>query len=118
MGTARGMMGWMKEAAPPVPSIQTIHIEPELSVDNLSESTNTSQSGRARVRKKNSFVQLHSVKRGWEDTFGEEKMAPRKRHGMVLGRPQRFSLKSACSDLQDKPGTTEPASTFPLPHLV
>ena len=98
MRSARGMTGRMKEAAPPVPTISSIRIERESSGDKWSESTNTSPSGRVRVRKKNSFVQQDSAKRGWEDTFGEERIAPRKRHGMFLGRLQGSFLKSAHFD--------------------
>ena len=92
MGTTRGMKGRMKEAPPPVPSIPSIHVRrPEEGAETSSPpgGDHTSPSPRQRVRQMNSFVQLDSVKRGWEDSFGEEKMAPRKRHGMFFGRLQR-----------------------------
>jgi hypothetical protein len=82
MGTARGMMGRMKDA-PPVPAIPTVHFAQNTMINETTHST----SGH-RVRKMNSFVRLDTVKRGWEESFGEEKPVPRKRPATFLGRLQ------------------------------
>lgn len=86
MGTARGFKGRIKDA-PPVPPI---HIDrPESSILLQTEGEiSTISIQRGRVGPKNGFVQPNSVKRGWEDTFGEEKISPKKRHGLFLGRLQ------------------------------
>jgi len=90
MGTARGMKGRMKEAPPAVPSIPAIHVrKTEDAVETSPTGDHTSPSPRQRVRPMNSFVQLDSVKRGWKDSFDEQKLAPRKRHGIFMGRLQR-----------------------------
>ena len=90
MGTARGMKGRMKETPLAVPSIPSVHVrKQEERVEISPMGDNTSPSPQQRVRPMNSFVNLDSVKRGWEDTFGEKKIAPRKRHGMFFGRLQR-----------------------------
>jgi hypothetical protein len=84
MGTARGMMGRLKEA-PPVPALPdalpSVHFE--------RDKENGIPTGH-RVRKMNSFVQLNTVKRGWDESFGEEKLVSRKRHGTFLGRLQKY----------------------------
>ena len=85
MGTARGLIGRLKEA-PPVPTIPTIHLDNDLVSQNQLPDTQTTPSPR-RVRKQNSFLELDNVnKRRWDDTFGEETPVPRKRHGLFLGR--------------------------------
>lgn len=120
MGTARGMKGRMKETPPAVPSISSIHVRKiEGTVETSPTGDHTSPSPRRRVRQMNNFVELDSVKRGWEDSFGEEKMAPRKRHGMFFGRLQRFDpvLCRTQIDLKIESRTTESTSAVPFPYL-
>jgi hypothetical protein len=85
MGTTRGMMGRMKDA-PPVPAIPTVHF-----AENTTTEETTRQTRTHRVRKMNSFVRLDTVKRGWEESFGEEQPVPRKRRATFLGRLQTYT---------------------------
>jgi hypothetical protein len=91
-GTTRALKTRMQEA-PAVPSIPTVHLQkPETQSHPLQDGDeNVYPSPQTRIRKKNSFVQIDSVKRGWDESFGEQKMAPRKRHGMFFGRLQGFT---------------------------
>jgi len=79
-------MGRMKDA-PPVPAIPTVHFAQNTTTNETTHST----SGH-RIRKMNSFVRLDTVKRGWEESFGEEKPVPRKRPATFLGRLQTLNL--------------------------
>jgi hypothetical protein len=108
MGTARSMMGRIKDA-PPVPPVPSVHFE-----KTRSDTENTSPTGH-RVRKMNSFKQLNTVKRGWEESFGEEKVVSRKRHGLFLGRLQTYS--SRLHLIQAQFTTTQSTSAVAISHL-
>src|SRR5262249_27818295 len=89
MGTARGMKARLKET-PPMPTLTTIHFDEK----TLPSKTNTtdipseaSPSPRSKIRKKNSFVAVETVKRGWEESFGQENVIPRKKNGLLSRRP-------------------------------
>jgi hypothetical protein len=101
MGTARMMMGRVMNV-PPVPAIP-IHLRTEKAgiagtadaaeaVEGADAADGSENTSYRRVRKMNSFVQVSTPKRNWEESFGQETPLPRKRHGGIfLGRLQTYS---------------------------
>jgi hypothetical protein len=101
MGTARSMKTRMKdqENIPSVPSIPQIHLQRDPSHVDITTLLETGQHPH-KIRKQNSFVQFTTTeKRTYADTFGEDPVSPRKRHGgAFLRRLQGYFVPGYVAD--------------------